>query len=158
MLGPSVAQWHERQQEIVLKNDPGCARQGVEVERNRAQTRIALTNSVDRPQQGVFKRFSFFSCVRGAFSSAGTSCSCSCSGLGLGLGLGLGSGFGRTTPNRLERTQPPGGEPLCKVAALLVGSRRLPLQAVRVASLRSRERTATLLKTHQQIGGLGSPI
>jgi hypothetical protein len=60
MLGPSLAQWHERQQEIVLKNDPGCARQGVEVERNRAQTRIALTSNVDRPQRGAFKRFSFF--------------------------------------------------------------------------------------------------
>ena len=60
MLGPSVAQWDERHQEIVLKNDPGCARQGVEVERNRAQTRIALTNDVDRAQRGVFKGFSFF--------------------------------------------------------------------------------------------------
>jgi hypothetical protein len=60
MLGPSVAQWDERHQEIVLKNDPGCARQGVEVERNRAQTRIALTIDVDRPRPGVFKPFSFF--------------------------------------------------------------------------------------------------
>jgi hypothetical protein len=60
MVSPSVAQWDERHQEIVLKNDPGRARQGVEVERNRAQTRIALTNDVDRPQQGVFKGFSFF--------------------------------------------------------------------------------------------------
>jgi hypothetical protein len=60
MLGPERSQWHQRHQEIVLKNDPGCARQGVEVERNRAQTRIALTNDVDRPQQGVFKSFSFF--------------------------------------------------------------------------------------------------
>jgi hypothetical protein len=60
MLGPSVAQWHERHQEIVLKNDPGCARQGVEVERNRAQTRIALTNDVDKLRHGVFKPFSFF--------------------------------------------------------------------------------------------------
>src|ERR1700751_3157271 len=57
---PSVAEWDERHQEIVLKNDPGCARQGVEVERNRAQTRIALTNDVDRAQRGVFKGFSFF--------------------------------------------------------------------------------------------------
>jgi hypothetical protein len=60
MLGPSVAQGDERHQEIVLKNDPGCARQGVEVERNRAQTRIALTNDVDRPQQEVFKVSPFF--------------------------------------------------------------------------------------------------
>src|ERR1700751_721855 len=57
---PSVAEWDERHQEIVLKNDPGCARQGVEVERNREQTRIALTNDVDRAQRGVFKGFSFF--------------------------------------------------------------------------------------------------
>jgi hypothetical protein len=50
-----------------LKNDPGCARQGVEVERNRAQTRIALTNDVDRLHQGVFKRFSFFLAQRAIF-------------------------------------------------------------------------------------------
>jgi hypothetical protein len=60
MLWRSVAQPDESLQEIVRKNDPGCARQGVEVERNRAQTRIALTNDVDRLQQGVFKRLSFF--------------------------------------------------------------------------------------------------
>jgi hypothetical protein len=67
MLAGSVAQGGKRHQEIVLKNDPGCARQGVEVERNRAQTRIALTNDVDRPHQGVFKCFSFFSCLNAIF-------------------------------------------------------------------------------------------
>jgi hypothetical protein len=91
MLGPSLAQWHERQQEIVLKNDPGCARQGVEVERNRAQTRIALTVNVDRPQQGAFKRFSFFLALGGIFRQLG----------GL-LVLGVGVGRLGTTPDRLE--------------------------------------------------------
>jgi hypothetical protein len=67
MLGPERKQWRARHQEIVLKNDPGCARQGVEVERNRAQTRIALTNDVDRPQRGVFKGFSFFLAFRAIF-------------------------------------------------------------------------------------------
>src|SRR5260221_12491155 len=60
MLAGRVAQGAERQQELVQKNDPGCARQGVEVERNRAQTRIALTNDVDRLQRGEFKPFLFF--------------------------------------------------------------------------------------------------
>jgi hypothetical protein len=67
MLGPSVAQGDEGHQEIVLKNDPGCARQGVEVERNRAQTRIALTSSVDRLQQGVFKVSPFFVALEAIF-------------------------------------------------------------------------------------------
>src|SRR5260221_7109909 len=67
MLAGRVAQGAERQQELVQKNDPGCARQGVEVERNRAQTRIALTNDVDRLQGGVFKPFLIFLAITPIF-------------------------------------------------------------------------------------------
>jgi hypothetical protein len=95
MLGPSLAQWHERQQEIVLKNDPGCARQGVEVERNRAQTRIALTVNVDRPQQGAFKRFSFFLALGGIFRQLGRFARAV-----LVLGVGIGA---RVRPTRGPR-------------------------------------------------------
>jgi hypothetical protein len=91
MLCRSVAQRDKGLQEIVLKNDPGCARQGVEVERNRAQTRIALTNDVDRLQQGVFKRFSFFLVLRADFAGKGD------------LSIVLVLGIQATPPNRLER-------------------------------------------------------
>src|SRR5258708_40274623 len=69
MLAGRVAQGAERQQELVQKNDPGCARQGVEVERNRAQTRIALTTDIDRQEKRGVQILCFFS---KSFTVAGT--------------------------------------------------------------------------------------